>query len=169
VKLFEHVITRLAWRASQVAQVALVAVMVLIMLNIISRQIWRSIPGTSETVEILGAIIMAGGLAYCQLVKGHISIGVLVQKFNKFWQCLVDSFTSLLAFIATSLLSWQVMMYAGRMLERGYSTGHLGIPLAPFIYLVGAGLLVLALVLVIDFLKAMRAFKASKSKGSESS
>ena len=163
MKKLEHFIEALAKRTSQVAQIALVTTMILIMLNIVLRQVWRSIPGTSETVEILGAVVMAGGLAYCQLVKGHISIGILVERFSKIKQAIVDSFTHLLGLMFTSLLAQQVMVYAGRMWERNFTTGHLGIPLAPVIYLVGAGIAVLALVLLKDLIKTILSLKGCDS------
>lgn len=146
-------ITALARKASQVAQLALAATMLLIVGNIILRTFWRSIPGTVEITEILGAIILGGSLAYCQHMKGHISVGVIVERFPKFYQALTDSITHFLAMIFSGILTWQIINYSISMLQEGYVTGHLGIPLAPFIFLVGIGFFIMSLVLLRDVLQ----------------
>lgn len=155
MKHLDRFIEMLSWRISQAAQFALLGVMVLIVANIIVRNPWRPIPGTVEMVEILGAIILGLGVAYCQQKKGHIFVGVLVNRLSERKQALVDSITHVIALFFIGLLAWQMMNYAGSMLARGYTTGHLEIPIAPFIYLVGVGFIMLALIMLKDFLKAI--------------
>lgn len=165
MNLLEKITAALSWRISQIAQAALVLVMIIIVANIIMRRYWTPIPGTVELVEILGAVILGLGVAYCQYRKGHIFVSILVKKFPLRLQALTDAFTSLLALIFSSLLSWQLIKYAGRMMERGYATGHLDIPIGPFIYIVGIGCIILAVVLFRDFVKASAvAVKGSDKK-----
>lgn len=165
MKYLDKFMEALSWRISQVAQAALLTVMVLIVANIIVREPFKPIPGTVEMVEILGAIILGLGVAYCQQKKGHIAVSVLVNRFSERKQALVDSITSVLAIFFMGLLSWEMIRYAGSMLARGYTTGHLEIPIAPFIYVVAAGFIMLALVMFKDFLKAI----TIALKGSEQS
>lgn len=163
MNLLDKITAALSWRISQIAQAALVLVMIIIVVNIIMRRFWVPLPGTVELVEILGAVILGLGLAYCQYKKGHIFVSILVKKFPLRVQALVDAFTSLLALIFSSFLSWQLIKYAARMTERGYATGHLDIPIGPFIYIVGIGCIMLAIVLLRDFIKSAAA--AAKGSG----
>ena len=163
MNFLDKLVAMISWRISQVGQVALVAVMLLIAGNVIIRAIWTPVPGTVEMTELLGAIILGLGVAYCQQMKGHIFVSVLVNRLSQRKQAIIDTATTILAVFFTSLLAWRIMIYAARMAERGYTTGHLSIPIYPFIYLVGIGFIILALVLVRDLLKSIILIK----KGSE--
>lgn len=153
---FEKIIATLSLRLSQIAQVALVAVMLLIVSNIILRQLWLPIPGTVEIVEILGAIILGTSLAYCLYLKGHIYVNVIVRRFSKRKQGIVDTLTNTLSLVFVSLLTWQTFIYGSNMMSRGLATGHLGIPIWPIIYLVGFGFFILTIVILHDWLKAIQ-------------
>ncbi|MDO9574568.1 MAG: TRAP transporter small permease [Candidatus Contubernalis sp.] len=161
----EKLVRGLTWRTAQIAQVALAAVMFVIVANIILREFWRPLPGTVEIVEILGAVLLALGVANCAVKKGHIAVGVLVDKLSPRKEALVESAVNFVALIFISLLAWETLYYAGQMMRRGYSTAHLLIPLHPFIYLVGFGFVMLAVVLLLESVKCLVAF--STYKGSE--
>ncbi len=163
MKHLDQIMEALSWRVSQVAQVALVTVMALIVANVLIRIPWKPIPGTVEMVEILGSILLGLGIAYCHQRKGHIAVGVLVNRFSRRKQALVDSITGLLALIFMAVLSYQMLQLGESMLARGYTTGHLEIPIAPFIYLVGVGFIMLSLIILRDFIKAV----IIAAKGSE--
>ncbi len=151
----EKIIETLARRTSQMGQVALVVVMLVIVTNVILRIPWKPLPGTVEMVELLGAMLLGLGIAYCQQMKSHIYVSILVDRFAPRTQALIDTVTGLLALAVTTLLARQIFLYGSRMLDRGYTTGHLQIPLYPFIYLVSFGFLILCLVLLKDLLKAV--------------
>ncbi len=161
----EKLVRGLTWRTAQIAQVALAAVMLVIVANIILREFWRPLPGTVEIVEILGAVLLALGVANCAVKKGHIAVGVLVDKLSPRKEALVESAVNFVALIFISLLAWQTIYYAGQMMRRGYTTAHLLISLYPFIYLVGFGFVMLAAVLLLESVKCLVAF--STFKGSE--
>lgn len=161
---FERIIENISRRISQLGQVALVLVMLLIVTNVILRLPWRPLPGTVEMVELLGTILLGLGIAYCQQKKSHIFVSVLVDRFPLRVQALVDAVTGLLALFFTSLVARQLFIYGTRMLERGYTTGHLNIPVYPFIYLVGVGFIILALVLLKDLINTVILFTKGKEQ-----
>lgn len=155
MRFLDKFVGTVSWQISHISQIALVAVMLLISGNVIIRAFWRPIPGTVEMTEILGAVLIGMAVAYCQHMKGHIFVSVLVRKFPLRIQGIIDTFTMLLAVFFSSLLAWRTIIYALRMMERGYYTGHLQIPIYPIIFLVGIGFVMLAIVLLRDFLKAI--------------
>ena len=155
MNLLDRIVEKLAWRTSQLGQVALVAVMLLIVTNVVVRIPWKPLPGTVEIVELLGAILLGLGIAYCQQMKSHIFVSVLVDRFSPRTQAFIDTLTGILALLVNTLLARQIFLYGSRMMARGYSTGHLEIPLYPFIYLVSLGFFILTLVLLKDLLKSV--------------
>ncbi|OEF98240.1 TRAP transporter small permease [Desulfuribacillus alkaliarsenatis] len=154
MKYLNQLAGTISTRLSQIAQIALVAVMLLIVSNIILRRIWKPIPGTVELVEILGAVILGTSVAYCLYKKGHIFVNVFVRNLSFRKQAAIDIFTNVLSITATSLLTWQTFVYGNRMMNRGLATGQLEIPLWPIIYLVGIGFAVVVLVLANNLLTA---------------
>lgn len=155
MKTFERFVHALAWRTAQVAQFVLAFVMLLIVANVIVRIWWKPIPGTYELVEMSGAILLAMAVAYTAVMKGHISVGVLVDSLPVRVQAAMDIVVNSIALFFSYLLARETFIFAARMMERGYTTGHLLLPIAPSIYLVGLGITMLSLVLLKDVLKAV--------------
>ena len=151
---FDRFIRALTWRTSQVGQIALAFAMFIIVANVILRIPWKPVPGTVELVELSGAVLYGMGIAYCAVLKGHIMVGVLVDRFPLRIQAIVDTIMTVIALFATFLLSRELFVFAGRMMTRGYTTTNLQLPVYPAIYLVALGFIILALVLLKDLLKA---------------
>ncbi len=154
LKIFERYVQAFVWRTAQVAQVALFLAMAIIMANVILRIPWKPVPGTVEIVELFGAVLLALGVAYTGIMKGHIMVGVLVDRFKPRVQAVVDIFVSIVSLIFTYLLAREIYNFATSSMQRGYTTGYLYIPIAPAIYLVAFGFVMLALVLLLDLIKA---------------
>jgi TRAP-type C4-dicarboxylate transport system permease small subunit len=153
----------LTLRTAQVAQVVLVFVMLIVVANVVSRIWWKPVPGTVELVEMGGAVLLALSVAFTAYKKGHIAVGVLVERFPPRLQALADLATSALALFFCSLLARETFSFAGRMMKQGYSTGLLRLPIAPSIYLVAFGFAMLALVLCKDLLQAaVKLFRGSE-------
>jgi TRAP-type C4-dicarboxylate transport system permease small subunit len=153
--ILDKLVRMITWRTAQIGQAALAAVMFLIVANILSRMPWRPVAGTVELTEILGAVLLATGVAYCQMMKGHIFVGVLVEKFPPRVQGVVDSIVSIVSLFFAGLLAKETIAFGVRMAQRGYATPDLKIPISPVIYLVAFGFLMLAVVILRDLIKAI--------------
>ncbi|MBS4021592.1 MAG: TRAP transporter small permease [Dethiobacter sp.] len=152
---FDKFVRALTLRTAQAAQLVLAFVMFIIVANVVSRRLWRPVPGTVELVEMSGAVLLALAVAYTALMKGHIMVGVLVERFPARIQAAVDILVNAIAVFFSFLLAKETFFFAGRMMQRGFTTGQLFIPVAPSIYLVAFGFAMLALVLLSDLLKAV--------------
>lgn len=165
LKLCEKFVSALTVRTAQVAQIALFFAMFIIVANVITRIWGKPVPGSVELVEMSGAVLLGMAVAYTALMKGHIMVGVLVERFSPRAQAVVDLFTSAIALIFIYFLSRETFFFGIRMAERGYTTGSLRLPMAPSIYLVGFGFAMLALVLLMDTVKsAIMVTKGSETK-----
>ncbi len=162
---FDRFIRALTWRTSQIGQFALAFAMFIIVANVFLRIPWNPVPGTVEIVELSGAVLYGMGIAYCAVMKGHIMVGVLVDRFSLRVQAIVDIFTTIIALYFTFMLSRELFVFAARMMSRGYTTTNLQLPVFPAIYLVAIGFVILALVLIRDLIKAA----VIAIKGSETS
>lgn len=153
----------LSLRLSQVGQVALALIMLLIIGNIVLRYFWAPLKGTYEIVEILGALFLALGAAYCSATRSHIAVDFFVEKLSVRKQTVIDIFTNLISFLFITFISFGVMEYAWMIYQRGRETTALGIPLYPVCYLVCFGMYLLALVVLVELIRLIvRMIKLSR-------
>ena len=155
INRLEKFVQGLTWRTAQIAQAAMVFAMLVIIANIILRIPWKPIGGTVEIVEMAGAVLLALGVAYTAIMKGHIMVGVLVERFSPRLRGINDIIVNIIALAFSYLLARELFFYALSMMERGYVTGHLRLPVAPSIFMVAFGFVMLALVLLLDLIYAV--------------
>lgn len=140
-------------RLSKVAQTALFLIMLIILANIIMRYFWAPIKGTYEIVEVLGALFLSLGAAYCAVTRSNIAVDFAVEMLSPKKQTLVDIGTNLISFLFIAFISWGVLEYAGTVYQRGRETAALGLPLFPVYYLVSLGMFLLALVVLTELIR----------------
>ncbi|RQD66655.1 MAG: TRAP transporter small permease [Desulfonatronovibrio sp. MSAO_Bac4] len=153
--ILEKTIYTLSKKTSQLAQLALVLVMLVIVSNILLRIWWKPLPGSYELVEILGAVILSMGIAYCAVTRGHVTVSLLVDKLSLRNQALVDLITSTISLIFISSICWGIFKYGNMMHARGLETSILSIPLYPVYYLVASGFAMLSLTALLDIIKSI--------------
>ncbi len=154
LKMFERFVQILTWRTAQIAQIAMIIVMAITVTNVIIRIPLRPIGGAVELVEMSGAVLLGLGVAYTALMKGHIMVGILVERFSPRVQGFIELVVSIISLFFSYLLAREILFFAYDRMMAGYETGHLKIPIAPSIYLVAFGFIMLALVLLLDMIKA---------------
>ncbi|MFP4213383.1 MAG: TRAP transporter small permease subunit [Desulfohalobiaceae bacterium] len=153
----ENAIHKLALRFSQLAQVALVLVMLIIVGNILLRAVWRPVTGSYEMVEILGAVLLSLGVAHCAVLKSHVAMTFLVERMKPLNRAISDFLTNLISSLFLGYISWGIFKYTAKVYSRGLSTTSLDIPLYPVYFLAGFGLSVLALVSFLELIHALLA------------
>jgi TRAP-type C4-dicarboxylate transport system permease small subunit len=138
-----------------VAGTALIAVMALAVVNMFLRAFYVPFGATWELIGFFAAITTALALGYAQINKVHVAIDILVQIFPARLRFFLESITFLLSLFLFSMSAWHLYLYAGRVQERNILAETLRIPYYPLIYLVAAGFLSFALVLLADFIKSV--------------
>lgn len=139
-----------------VAGVALVAMMTLVFGNVVCRAVWQPIMGTYEVTAFLAAMTISFALANCAVNKGHIALTLFVDRLAPRLRAFFDILVSLLGLLLFLLLAWEVTKYAFHMKSTGEVSLTMEIPFYPFIYGVAFGLLMLAMVSLVGFLKSLR-------------
>lgn len=113
------------------------------------------IMGSLEWVRYMLAIVVFWGAAYCQLKKRMVRIDLIVPKFPKLAQAVIDSTTYILGIVVVTLISWQTFLQAiGTFHTKEIPPGILFLPVWPVIGLVSFGAAVLVLVLIRDFFQS---------------
>jgi len=125
--------------------------------DVIARFVLRgSIPGCVEIESYILLIIVFLGVAFIQINEGHIRIGFLVSRFPKWIQNILDSFNYLIASLFFVLMSSQLITQGVKKMQDNIVTYSLEIPIYIFWFLGALGVLILAIAVALDFLRALQ-------------
>ncbi|MBW2194650.1 MAG: TRAP transporter small permease [Deltaproteobacteria bacterium] len=138
-----------------VAGCFMVAMILLACLNIFLRLAWVPVSGTFELMGYFCAIVTAFALGYTQMKRGHIAVDILVQRFSKKTQRLLNSINSLICMIFFTIVAGQIIQYGITLWETGEVTETLRIIYYPFTFGVALGCVSLSVVFLSDFLHSV--------------
>jgi TRAP-type C4-dicarboxylate transport system permease small subunit len=133
----------------------LVAMIILTCANIFSRLAWVPIRGTFELMGYGGAIVTAFALGYTQLKRAHVAVDILVLRFSKKTQNILNGINALICMVFFAVVAWQIAKYGTTLWRTGEVTETLQIIYYPFTHGVALGCAVLSLVFLTDFLKCV--------------
>jgi|WetSurMetagenome_2_1015567.scaffolds.fasta_scaffold312751_2 TRAP-type C4-dicarboxylate transport system permease small subunit len=152
---FERIINSTVTFLFQISKICVFALMVLVVMNIILRKAWHSIYGTYDYVGFITTIMVTFGIGYLAYKKGHIAVDLLVERFPRRVQAIIDGIGSILSFGIFALISWQLIIYGNGVLKSGEHTLTSMTPFYPFVYGISLGMALLCLVLLVDFIKCL--------------
>jgi TRAP-type C4-dicarboxylate transport system permease small subunit len=138
-----------------IAGVILGAMVLLTCANVLLSAFRMPVRGTFELMGYGGAIITAFTLGYTQINKGHIAVDILVQKFSKRVQRILNIINYAACMTFSALVSWQIFKYGTILKNTGELTETLNIIYYPFIYGVSLGCATLALVFLTEIMKSI--------------
>jgi TRAP-type C4-dicarboxylate transport system permease small subunit len=144
------------------AGIFLAAMILITCLNVFSRLFWDPIKGTYELMGYFCALVTAFALGYTQMKKAHIAVDVLVTLFPPKTQLILQGINCLICTIFFSVAGWQIGKLAKTLWQTGEITETLRIIYYPFTYGVALGCCLLALVLLVEFLKLLFAPKEAQ-------
>ena len=156
MSLMEKSVTVVTRWLNWMAAVAIIAVMVVVCINVVGRAVFGSpLKGTVDIVSLLGALIIAGAMAYTQILKGHIRITLFVERLPGRIRYIIASVIDLIGFTLFGLISWQTILFARDTYDIGELSEVLKIPLTPFAVVITVGCIALSLVLLVDLITAL--------------
>ncbi len=130
--------------------------MFLVTTNVLLRYVFsRPLKSVYEIVEIMLVIVVCFGMAYTAILKGLVSVEVLVERFPPRAQALMGMVNSLLGLCLFSLITWKSAEQAITYWTEGSTTYVSNVPLFPFVLVVVFGSGLLSLVLLTQFLESM--------------
>jgi TRAP-type C4-dicarboxylate transport system permease small subunit len=153
-RFLEKILSPLSATFNTVGGIALTVMMVIIAVDVIARDSLNvPIPGAVELVTYFMAIVVAFGIAYCGLMKGHIFADAIVSRIGSRPKRVLFTITTLIGLVTVSIMTWQSFIHMQITASSGLQSAMLAIPAAPFVGAVGFGLGLYSLVLLKDLLK----------------
>ena len=133
--------------------VVLSFMMLLTVSDVILRYLGRPIPGTYELVGLSGAVAIGFAIPYTSLVRGHIFVEFLIDRFEKGRRETILIFTKILILLLFVAFGTYLFITGRDMAASGEVTQILRLPFYPVAYAVGVSCFVECLVMVSDIVK----------------
>ncbi len=113
------------------------------------------VPGLVELSSYMMVTMIFLTAPYTALVKGHIAIGVIVDRFSTKAQAVIDLLIDTLCLALSVLAACQTYIRGAYIMEEGQVSTILSIPNAPFIFLVGVGWILFSLAILIHIINSI--------------
>lgn len=151
--LLEKTLSQVSYRVCNLGVIVLVGMVLLVVTDITLRRCFNSpFSWSLEVVEVMLSVVVFFAVAYTASQRSHVSIDVLTSRLPPRAQTIIDT---VIYFISTglfSIIAWRTLVYGIHLWKIGLETGVLGIPYYPFVFVVAFGCILLALVLLAQFL-----------------
>jgi TRAP-type C4-dicarboxylate transport system permease small subunit len=139
-----------------IAGVGLVAMLLLIVADVIGIKIFSSpVPGGIELVSFFAVVAIAFAVAHTQVMRGHVAVDFIVEKFPRRMKLVIDVFTMFLSTCLLAVMAWYTFKYGAKLRATGEVSMTQKIPFYPFVYGMGVCFVVTFLVLVGDLVKTI--------------
>ena len=152
---FEEVIRSLSRWLNYIASSAIVVMMVLVVIDIIARDIGAPIIGVYEVVGYLGAMVISFALLYTTVNHSNISISFLVSRFSLRAQAIIDTVTCAICIASCFFIASQGFIYGTDLWHAGQISECFRIQYFPFMYVIAVILLLVGLAFAIDLAKLL--------------
>jgi|SRR5690625_60875 len=123
--------------------IVILLMMLLLVFSAFMKKIGYPIIGDYELTELLMLSLIMFALAYTHLIKGHISIGIIVDRLSEKVQVFFDIFANLITMLVTLTIFYYFFNLATERFLSPFSksTDLLSIPFYPFEYIISIGFL----------------------------
>lgn len=135
----------------------LLGLMALVAFDIVMRRVLH-IPflGGFEMTELAMVLIVALGLPYCAATGGHVAVDLFGRFLDRPALRWVNVAVHLAGAVLFALIAWRTVLYALGSLRWGDATNMMAIPKYPFQLVTALGTGLMALVLLVQAVRAMR-------------
>jgi len=128
--------------------------------DVVSYKLGRPILGAPDIVCFLLLITLAA-IGSVTLINGrHLSVDVLVAKFPRRVQAVVESVVSFLSLTVSVAVIWYSILFGLSLIKSGDYSYTTGIPMYPFAFVIAAGFVPIALLFFWRILKAIVSLRA---------
>ena len=142
--------------ANGVGAVFLAAMMFLTVTDVSLRYFFnRPLMGAFELTQFMMVILVSFGIAYCALLKGHVSVDLVVSRLRPRARAIIGSITYFMSLGIFSLVTWQSVLQANTQTASGQTSAILYIPIFPFVWVLAFGSGLLCLVLLVNLLESL--------------
>jgi TRAP-type C4-dicarboxylate transport system permease small subunit len=111
------------------------------------------IRGTFEVCTSLLVVTVFCAVAWVMVMRGHVEVDVFTRKYPAKFQRPLSVIALFLSLIIVVLICWGSIILGLDQMRVGEASVLLKIPVAPFVFVIAFGSALLALVIIIQFIR----------------
>ena len=108
--------------------------------------------GSMDLSTFMMVIVVFFSMAQCELMRGHITIDLLVSRFKQKSQDIFNSIAYVIFLVTFSWMTWQLIQYGIGRYHSHIVSYTLKVPLYPFIFVAALGSALLSLMVLTHLL-----------------
>lgn len=144
---FDNLIAKSCRFLDKVAGLCIAGTVFLVVANVLMRTVFKHpFLGAYEYVGFSTALIVGFSLAYCAIMESHITVDLITNKLPHGIRNVLAIAAEIISFYFLTMVTWQLVKYAGSIYSTGEVSPTTEVPIYPFIYLVALGFFALSLV-----------------------
>lgn len=139
-----------------IAGAGLVAMLLLMVADVIGIKVFsHPVPGGIEIVAFLAVVAIAFAVAYTQVMRGHVAVDFIVERFPRRAKLVIDTLMVLFGVCLFALMAYYSFKYANKLRTTGEVSMTQKIPYHPFVYAMAVCFVVTLVVLIADLAKSI--------------
>lgn len=160
---WQKLLFRLIGVLASLGNVVLMVMLIMLVVDVVLRRVFNSpLSWSMETTKIMLVVVVSFTFSYCALKGGHIQIDILTNKLPPKAQKVIDIIIYLCSIGLYGFMTWCTLIYAMDVWKAHRITGILPVPIAPFIYVLSLGCLLLTLVLFVRLVNIITNVKETR-------
>ena len=156
MKAFFSIIRDISKGMHWISGLTLWVIMALTLVDVIMRHFGYPIVGSFEIVSFLGAIVVGLAVPYTSLLKGHICVDVLTNRFPRDQRNVVYVSTRILGILVFFVLGWFFFVMARDLYLKGEVSSTVRLPFYPISIGLGVSSFLQVFVLTSDIWRTYR-------------
>lgn len=149
IKRYVNIVTKMSKSLENIAVFFIFITALLTIANVISRRAFNMpIIGAQDLILFFTTAAIALSIAYCAVRDGHIFISVLMDRFPKRIQKLIDTIIGTISAVFLIFVTWHMVLYANAMRTTGEVSLTIRLPHFPFVLILAIGFGMLTLVVI---------------------
>lgn len=157
--IFRRVVEGPIYRFSRwvivISGIAAIIIMVLTTADILMRRFLdMPIRGGLEITSALLVVLGACSFAWIMTEKGHIVVNLVTSKYPQRLRGVILSIALFLSLIMVGLICWGSILFGLQEFRIGEASVLIGIPMAPIIFMLAFGSVLLGLVILVQFINS---------------
>ncbi len=157
MQLIEKILKKINITCAIIAEILVILIVLLVVAEIIGRFIFgHPIPGQVEIATLSLVVIVYLGVAYTQMLDGHIRVDVLISRVKGAKREFLEAFVLVIGLFSTLMMVWATGKRAiESTMTHEFVTGVVNFPIWPGRCSVTFGFILLSLTLIIQIIRRL--------------
>jgi len=157
IEKFKKVVDTISRYTGYLSYICFTVITLLTVADVILRKTYKPIVGSYEIITYVLLVGVFSSFAYCQTLRGHIQVTMILRLLPKRAVFVIYSITSALTAVIMCFVAYAASQQAMYIMEKGFHSDTLHFVTHPFIWIECVCMIVFALACILDTVQSVHA------------